>query len=323
MVTLHADITDLVAVANQQLSSSTNKIEQYRQSVFAFHTWMQAMGYGVVASSDGVTNPPVSGNLILSSSNIVHGLTTVEPHTWIVYREPGSGSMYITADCSVTSSNVNPDVLLLYRSSVEYNISSSLTRTTRPPAILSDRETSVLALAFPGWGSAPVSSSYSYVYSVSEGGGYFFTKRNGTSDLSCWIVVDRPASDDAIQDGLRSRYIGGGAASTTLVTTAFRAGAYDSTAGQSLTGYTFGGINSWPSGQASDLRQRLFPIIIVGNVSQPEDTRLLGSLRFIRYVVANTSHNIVDAQDPISDLWEWRTCGSCALLWRKSNGNIV
>lgn len=323
MVTLHADITDLVAVANQQLSSSTNKIEQYRQSVFAFHTWMQAMGYGVVASSDGVTNPPVSGNLILSSSNIVHGLATVEPHTWIVYREPNSGSMYITADCSVTSSNANPDALLLYRSSVEYNISSSLTRTTRPPAIFADRETSVLTLAFPGWGAFPVSSSYSCVYSVTEGAGYFFTKTNGSSDLSCFIIVDRPASDETLYDGVRTRFIGGGAGSTALVNSSFRVNAYDDTAGTAATGYSVGQISSWPSGQASDLRQRLFPIVVGINTPTLQDARLLGNLKLFRYVPTSTTHNLVDAQDPVSDLWEWRVCGRAALLWRKSNGNII
>lgn len=323
MVTLHADIADLAAVANQVLSSSSNKIEQYRQSVFAFHTWMQAMGYGVVASSDGVTNPPVSGNLILSSSNIVHGLTAVEPHTWIIYREPSSGSMYITADCSVTSSNNNPDVLLLYRSSAEYNISSSLSRTTRPSPVTSDRETTVLTLAFPGWGTFPVSSSYSYAYSATEGVGYFFTKTNGSSDLSCWIMVDRPASDETLYDGVRTRFIGGGTVSTTLINASFRVSAFDSTAASAMTGYTVGQISSWPSGQASDLRQRLFPIVVAINTPTLEDARLLGNLKLFRYVPTSTTHNLVDAQDPVSDLWEWRVCGRAALLWRKSNGNII
>jgi hypothetical protein len=312
MTTLPTPIADLALLPNVALTSAINQPAQYRQIGFAYHTWMQAMGYTVELSSNGTTAG--AGNNIASTADIVYA-NAGTAHSWAVYVEPSLGNLRFVIDFNTNAAA--PQAVTLCRCQSGGYSGGSI--TARPTATVAAREVAV-AWNMVGWG-APVAGFINYEYSLSQSVGIFFTKSAGATTSSSWVMIDRPAAADPIADGNRDWYMPYGATPDSASTVIPN---YDGTAGSSLSALwteaaSFGFTTT---GVPSDGRPRLWPVHVGVNSGSSVSARCLGASQLLMGTVSGTPFNETDPDDPTADLWSWRVIGIRAVLWLKFAGVI-
>lgn len=312
MTTLPTPIADLALLPNVALTSAINQPTQFRQIGFAFHTWMQAMGYTVELSSNSVTAG--AGNNIASTADVVYA-NIGTAHSWAVYVEPSLGNLRFVIDFNTTGAN--PQSVTLCRCQAGGYSGGSI--TTRPTATVALREVTT-AWNMLGWG-APVAGFINYEYSLSQSVGIFFTKSAGATTSSSWVMIDRPAAADPIADGNRDWYLAFGISPSTAVA---MLPYYDGTAGSAVSVLTTvaDSLAFTVTGVPSDSRPRLLPVTCASNIATATNARNLGTSQLIMGTVTGTPFNTTDPDDPPADLWSWRVIGLRAILWLKSAGVI-
>lgn len=194
MTTLPASIADLAQVPNVLLTP-LNQPLQYQEVGLSLHTWMQAIGYTVVASSNGTVAS--AGNNVIVLADIVPGISGVDPHTWILYRS-GNGVTEVLIDFDEQPAPfLDPQAADWYKAEAPFvGFVSTVNRPVAPPPY----EYSFPVTQIVPW-IGGLAGTLSYQYSANAEIGWLFVKLIGSTDTGFMSVVDQPDPADPMIDG--------------------------------------------------------------------------------------------------------------------------
>lgn len=317
MTTLPASISDWAVVPNVALTSSVDQVVQYRQIMFAAHTWMLAMGATVILSSNGTTASAADN--VASTADIVYAAAGTA-HTWIAYSLQGE---YFTLECNNAAADTTPQAMGLFLSGSAYTGGTTANRATA--SVLGTETTTNASRNIIGWAS-PGAGYISYGYSASAGIGWFIVKAAGTASVSSMTVIDRPAATDSMRDNGPGSYC---VVATTWSTTAF-SGTMSTLTADRLTNTASSMGASWiwnfsaiPSGQFANSLGVVSPLYVGTNSSISAAARMFGTSRILAGVPTTAPWNGRSPTDPVLDPFTWWTVTPFAVLWPKSAGDIL
>ena len=192
MTALPPSIADLAQVSNVALTPLVQQT-QYQEIGLGLHAFMQALGYTVVASSNGVVAG--AGNNIAVLADIVQGVEGVDPHSWAVYQD---GSTYILINFDDAPAPApNPQYAQCYRCEAPYVGFGST--VNRPTTTVGYEMTNGSRTIVPWVGG--LAGYFSYQYSALAGIGWFIVKENGGSNVGFRMIVEQPDPSDPMYDG--------------------------------------------------------------------------------------------------------------------------